>query len=221
MKKPLPADEPDMLDTDYYRVKGMEFWENTVDDLDQSSMQAITWSPAAGKYPSSQPKRQYDSLVRYVAHLFPICFRRWFIVPEINENGNVHLHGWVIIKDKVKMYRVLLPKMKTYGFTCVKSHYRKQPINFDWQIYICCELDETKQIINGAKSPLMLHENNASKYMLLPGANHVPKLKTWEQILKATDRIEKQRQHAEYAAIVGFLNSSKVYCKKFPDDYGI
>jgi len=37
------------------------------------------------------------------------------INPEFNANGNLHYHGYFIIKDKVKWFKNVLPKMKYNG----------------------------------------------------------------------------------------------------------
>lgn len=38
------------------------------------------------------------------------------INPELNQNGNLHYHGYFVLKDKLKFYKSILPKMKYNGF---------------------------------------------------------------------------------------------------------
>lgn len=43
------------------------------------------------------------------------CMSHFEVNPELNSNGNLHYHGYFIIKDKVKWFKVVLPKMKYNG----------------------------------------------------------------------------------------------------------
>lgn len=44
------------------------------------------------------------------------CMESFEVNPEFNQNGNLHYHGYFIIKDKYKWYHNVLPKMKYNGF---------------------------------------------------------------------------------------------------------
>jgi len=56
----------------------------------------------------------YDHLVFYFKHWHQ-CMSQFEINPEFNANGNLHYHGYFIIKDKVRWYKSVLPKMKYNG----------------------------------------------------------------------------------------------------------
>lgn len=43
------------------------------------------------------------------------CMHEFEVNPEFNQNGNLHYHGYFRLKDKVKWYKVVLPKMKYNG----------------------------------------------------------------------------------------------------------
>lgn len=43
------------------------------------------------------------------------CMATFEVNPEFNQNGNLHYHGYFIIKDKYRWYKSILPKMKYNG----------------------------------------------------------------------------------------------------------
>lgn len=44
------------------------------------------------------------------------CMERFEVNSEFNKNGNLHYHGYFILKDKYRWYKIILPKMKYHGF---------------------------------------------------------------------------------------------------------
>lgn len=44
------------------------------------------------------------------------CMLEFEVNPEFNTSGNLHYHGYYIIKDAYKWYSKVLPKMKYHGF---------------------------------------------------------------------------------------------------------
>lgn len=56
----------------------------------------------------------YDHLQMYFKK-WHYCMQTFEINPELNSNGNLHYHGYFIIKDKTKWYKSVLPKMKYNG----------------------------------------------------------------------------------------------------------
>lgn len=56
----------------------------------------------------------YDHLVFYFKHWHQ-CMSQFEINPEFNANGNLHYHGYFVLKDKVRWYRSVLPKLKYNG----------------------------------------------------------------------------------------------------------
>lgn len=44
--------------------------------------------------------------------LFKYCMEDFKLWPELNSNGNLHWHGYIVIKDKVRWFKKVLPHMK-------------------------------------------------------------------------------------------------------------
>jgi len=44
-----------------------------------------------------------------------LCMEDYEINPELNASGNLHYHGFYVIKDKYKWFHKVLPKMKYNG----------------------------------------------------------------------------------------------------------
>lgn len=69
---------------------------------------AFTWSPKGVTY---------DPQTKYNEHIFDV-FNKWrralefAIYPELNNNGNIHYHGIIQIRDKIAWYKRLLPFVK-------------------------------------------------------------------------------------------------------------
>jgi len=57
----------------------------------------------------------------YIDHLV-LYFKKWHycmsqfeINPELNSSGNLHYHGYFVLKDRTKWHKSVLPKMKYNG----------------------------------------------------------------------------------------------------------
>lgn len=43
------------------------------------------------------------------------CMEAFEVNPEFNSNGNLHYHGYYVLKDKYRWYKSVLPKLKYNG----------------------------------------------------------------------------------------------------------
>jgi len=77
----------------------------------------FTYSPNPNrKYWSRDQMKNYKIHIRNYFSQFPKCFKRFAMCPELNLQGNIHYHGWYVVKDHVKWLKHLLPSMKFGGF---------------------------------------------------------------------------------------------------------
>lgn len=135
-------------------------WDK-LSNLDKASLRAFTWTPHPDKYPSVIPRKQYKCLLKYVLlGGAPRCFRTFMFVPEINENGNVHIHGWYVIKDNIAYWKSFLPKCKRMGYVKVK----KGNIDDKWCSYLQKDANDTAQTV-GEDMPVPLCDSNYKSYI--------------------------------------------------------
>lgn len=94
-------------------------------DTQDNQIYLFTYSP-------SGTTKNYD--FNYAEHykcffsLWHHCMLTYEINPELNQNGNLHYHGYFSIKDRFKWYKKVLPKMKYNGFIkidLVKNDFNK------------------------------------------------------------------------------------------------
>lgn len=138
---------------------GMSVWYYMVQDVSLEDICAFTWTPDPAKYPSSECRKQYKSLLLYTLLDAYKCFSSYMFVPEINKNGNIHIHGWFRIKDKIRFYKWFLPRCKQYGFVLIKSK-----VDCNWNYYCLKEVDVTKYVI-GEDLPVILTHDNYKDYI--------------------------------------------------------
>lgn len=134
-------------------------YEANADIFDTDKLIAFTWSPNPDKYPSSEPRRQYKCLLNHCLLSIYKCCDRFCIVPELNANGNVHIHGWLHVKDKIKYFKWFLPRCRQYGFVLCKTS-----VDSNWyNKYLVKEIDTTVGVI-GEDLPIPLTHNNIEAY---------------------------------------------------------
>lgn len=56
----------------------------------------------------------YDHLGEYFRYWHK-CMKSFEINPELNASGNLHYHGYFVLKDQYKWFKSILPKMKYHG----------------------------------------------------------------------------------------------------------
>lgn len=133
---------------------------NDLDEIDQTNVIAFTWTPNPGCYPSSECRAQYKVLLQHILLCSYKFFTKYMFIPEINLNGNVHIHGWFIIKDKISFYKQFIPRCKQLGYVLLKN----KNINIEWEKY--CEKDLTPTIeILGFDLPIPLTQHNNKMYI--------------------------------------------------------
>lgn len=83
---------------------------------------AFTWNPNPSKYSTHDPVEQYKCLLQNVLFHKNIkkCFTKFIFVPELTEQGNVHVHGCYNISQIKPYARWFLPACKRWGYTLVK-----------------------------------------------------------------------------------------------------
>lgn len=62
----------------------------------------------------------YDHLGDYFRHWHQ-CMESFEINPELNASGNLHYHGFFILKNKYKWFKSILPKMKYHGMVKINK----------------------------------------------------------------------------------------------------
>lgn len=89
-----------------------------LDNPDKKELLALTWSP----------KKQTVDPIYGLTDFIDKYFVAWCdvmhtcdIYPELNINGALHFHAVICIKDKVKWYKSLLPRLKYDGFVQIKT----------------------------------------------------------------------------------------------------
>lgn len=121
-----------------------DYAEEYKNNLD--AFQAFTWTPDPKKYRSSDPQRQWEDLLVNVltSPQMEYTFNVFVFVPEINQNGNIHVHGYYNVDDHVKYNRWFLPACKTWGYT-----YIKKKVDTKWMIdYLQKEIDITTKVVS-------------------------------------------------------------------------
>lgn len=77
----------------------------------------FTWSP---KLVTKDPNYTYDFFVEEYFKSWEKCMDSFEVNPEFNKSGNLHFHGYFILKEKesysVRWYTKILPKLKYNGF---------------------------------------------------------------------------------------------------------
>jgi len=131
-----------------------------LDEIDVSNTIAFTWTPNPIRYPSSQCRKQYKCLLDYILLSSFKFFSKYCFVPEINTSGNVHIHGWYIIKDRIAYHKFFLPKCKDLGYVLLKTR-----VDDGWATYLEKDLSDTVRII-GFDLPIPLTHINNKAYVV-------------------------------------------------------
>lgn len=91
------------------------------DIFDTDEVWLLTWTPAPWKYPSNDCIEQFKMSLFWILKLIPLCWKTFCITPELSEAGNIHWHGWFVMKDKIKYYRQLLPRIRALGYEKIRK----------------------------------------------------------------------------------------------------
>jgi len=138
-------------------------------------IQAFTLSPNPKYYNSYDPVGQYEQILMAIFRYVPLrrALSKFVFVPELNANGNIHIHGMYYIKNKYAYNRWFLPACKHWGWTLVKD----KNIDQEWVEYIYEDLLETQDILscdeNGQLMPVPMTKESLREYTYVHELKHV------------------------------------------------
>lgn len=128
--------------------------------MEYDKVMLITWNPkprfyAYDQYGDNNYVRQWDTMLEILCEAYRTCSRFAF-VPEISEDGKLHMHGWYVVADRLKYCKSFLPSLRRAGFI-KKSKARTH----DWKAfkYHVKEVDETLAFLPGYESIVITHMN--------------------------------------------------------------
>jgi len=124
-------------------IEDLSFEALELDEINYSNLIAFTWAPDPNKYAVIKPKDQWRALLTHVLFRSHKYFSKFFFTPELTQDGNVHVHGWYIVRDKIAYFRNFLPRCRQFGFVKLKQRPQYQ-INQTWARY--CEKDRLMMI---------------------------------------------------------------------------
>jgi len=86
-------------------------------DYSYDEVYLFTWNPKDKFFPDGDnyPLKWDTMLVRVIKHLNR-CMSKFCIVPEVSDQGRLHVHGWFVISDKIKWNKSVRPKIQRHGF---------------------------------------------------------------------------------------------------------
>lgn len=113
---------------------------------------AFTLSVNPARYKCTDPYDQYKSLLTCIfgrRKKMLNTFSEFLFYPELNMQGNVHIHGYYKVKNKISYFRWFVPACKAWGYVMIKG-----PINDDWFGYIMKDSEENEGIFEGLPYPI-------------------------------------------------------------------
>lgn len=103
---------------------------------------AITWA-CNRTFHTNDPKIGFSMAVNVLKKLRTVS-EKFILYPEIGNGGsNIHFHGVIILKDKVKWFKSVLPTLKRNGFVKIKPLKSQE-----WYDYIQKEWEIMKNILD-------------------------------------------------------------------------
>lgn len=108
----------------------------------------FTWNPKPtfyqyDKYGDNDYKSQWVKMITVLKHI-DRCSNCYCIVPEISDDGKLHVHGWFRLDDKVKWLKSVKRGITNNGFIKLNRLY----VAIEKIDYYYKELDETREILN-------------------------------------------------------------------------
>lgn len=136
-------------------------YEYAWDEIEEyDKVMLITWNPkprfyAYDPYGDNNYPRQWNTMLEVLCEAYRTCSRFAF-VPEISEDGKLHMHGWYVIKDRLKYHKSFLPSLRKNGFI-KKSKARSH----EWKTfkYHVKELEITREYLPDYESMVITHMN--------------------------------------------------------------
>lgn len=95
---------------------------------------------------------QYEALLNCIfsKKLMDYVFEDYVFLPEVNTNGDIHIHGMYLVKDKIKYYKWFLPACKQWGFVMCKQG----KVDEKWETYIYKDIFLMIDMLPGLPVPL-------------------------------------------------------------------
>lgn len=117
---------------------------------------AFTLNPDPKKYRSTDPVDQWTSLLLclFLKPSIRKTFSYFYFTPELTQDGNVHVHGWMEVQDSISFYRWFIPACKAWGFIKIKHNP-----DDDWLAYIMKDSDLMFDLF-ADKLPIYLDNDN-------------------------------------------------------------
>lgn len=113
---------------------------------------AFTLSVNPARYKCVDPYDQYKALLTSIfgrKKLMKKTFSEFTFYPELNIQGNVHLHGFYKVKNKISYFRWFIPACKHWGFVMIKGR-----VDDNWLAYIMKDSEENAQLFDDLPYPL-------------------------------------------------------------------
>lgn len=98
----------------------------------------------------ADPVWQFKTTKEDLSSLLNSCATDWKMYPELTTDGNLHYHGILAIRDKVKWYKKVLPTFKRNGFVKLKKVFDLD----EWIAYCRKDLKLMKKILEYRQIPL-------------------------------------------------------------------
>lgn len=90
------------------------------------------------------PKDQYSTSVYEVIRHLKACCDHYEISPECTTRGDIHYHLTLVLRDRVKWFKSVLPRFKRNGYVCVKPCDDPD----GWRVYCTKDNTEMKEILD-------------------------------------------------------------------------
>lgn len=171
------------MSTDFFSnttvIESLELAEMDVkDNCSIDSLTFITWNPNDKVIsPISNDLKWMDMCCTYLKH-FTRCCKYFCFQPEFSISGRLHIHGWIVIHDKIKWIKAILPMLMRAGR--VKIDKARSWNGFD---YYKKEVDLTDNILKFAH-PFSHLTSDEYLYKLY---KHVMNTKTPKKVINHID----------------------------------
>lgn len=136
--------------SDYHRMfSAKEIVDKACEDIHyDNKVYMFTWNPKPNFYQydklgNNDFKCQWVKMITVLKHINR-CSNSYCLVPEISDEGKLHVHGWFRLDDKLKWLKSVKPMITRNGFMKINRLY----VPIERIDYYYKELDETKGILN-------------------------------------------------------------------------
>lgn len=110
---------------------------------DGQVIHAFTWNPNPARYGTNDVDKQYAKLLRIISK-HSRCFHHFCFVPELTQQGNIHIHGFYTVIDPIKYHKGFLKSCKNFGHVVIKN----TRVDDDWRKYVKKDYDNMHYIIS-------------------------------------------------------------------------